>query len=254
MCYDKYARPPIVPIAGGAQGSDDVILKSSDGSAFGAFAARATNPTGAAMVVLPDIRGLHVFYKELAVRFAENGIDSVAIDYFGRTAGIGERPDSFEWQPHVAATRAETLKADIASAVTFLRSEAGGSAHSVFTVGFCFGGGVSWHQAANGHGLAGAIGFYGRPIPPTRDGSPAPIERVSEFTCPILGLFGGADQGIPADAIASFDQALSDALVKHEIVTYPGAPHSFFDRMQTLYAEQSADAWNRILNFVRANA
>ena len=69
-------------------------LTASDGNKFAAYFARAEKPTGAGMVVLPDVRGLHQFYKELAQRFAEAGVDSVAIDYFGRTAGIGDRSDS----------------------------------------------------------------------------------------------------------------------------------------------------------------
>jgi carboxymethylenebutenolidase len=253
VCYDNRARPPIAPIAGGAQATEELTLTSADGTRFRAFAARATHPSGAGIIILPDIRGLHPFYEELAVRFAENGIDAVAIDYFGRTAGLGTRPDDFEWQPHVAATRAETLNADVAAAAAYLRSSAGGNVKSLFTIGFCFGGALSWQQAANGLGLAGAIGFYGRPVGPSRDGSPAPVDRVQEMTCPILALFGGADPGIPQSAVDAFAQALTAAHVPHEIKVYPGAPHSFFDRHQTQFAQDSADAWQRVLSFIRVN-
>jgi carboxymethylenebutenolidase len=70
----------------------------------------------------------------------------------------------------------------------------------------------------------------------------------------VLGLFGGADDGIPAEAIASFDTALDAAGVEHRLVTYPGAPHSFFDRKATDFAEESADAWARILGFIGDHA
>jgi carboxymethylenebutenolidase len=253
MCYDSNARPPIAPIAGGAESTNDLILTAGDGTRLRAYAARAANPSGAGIVILPDIRGLHHFYEELAVRFAENGIDGIALDYFGRTAGTGARDDDFEWQPHVAATRAPTLNLDVAAAAAYLRSPAGGAVTSLFTVGFCFGGAVSWQQAGNKLNLAGAIGFYGRPGGPTRDGLPAPIERVKEFTCPILGFFGGADRGIPASAVEAFDIALKDANVAHELVSYAGAPHSFFDRHQTTFATESANAWSRILAFIQAN-
>jgi carboxymethylenebutenolidase len=254
MCYDSKARPPITPIAGGAESTTELTLTAADGTNFRAYAARAAKPTGAGILVLPDIRGLHTFYEELAVRFAENGIDAVAIDYFGRTAGLGARPDDFEWQPHVAATKAATLNQDIAAAATYIRSPEGGAVRSLFTVGFCFGGALSWQQAAAGLHLAGAIGFYGRPVGPTRDGSPAPVENASKYTCPILGLFGGEDHGIPQTAVDAFNQALDAAQVPHEIVVYPGAPHSFFDRHQPTYAEASADAWRRILAFINANS
>ena len=254
MCFEPSARPPIAPIAGGAFDARKLTLTSGDGTQFGAYAARATTPSGAGVVILPDIRGLHRYYEELALRFAEHGIDAIAIDYFGRTAGVGDRGDDFDWQPHVAQTKAPQIAADVAAAIAYLRSPEGGAPRSIFTVGFCFGGSNSWLQAANGHGLAGAIGFYGRPLGPTRDGSPPPIERVREYACPILGLFGGADQGIPASAVEQFDAALKEAGVEHEFVTYPGAPHSFFDRRWTEYAEASADAWERILRFIRAHS
>ena len=78
MCFDLDARPPIPPIAGAALDAKDIKLKSSDGTEFMAFAARAAEPTGAGMIILPDVRGLHHYYEELAVRFAETGIDAVA--------------------------------------------------------------------------------------------------------------------------------------------------------------------------------
>ena len=73
-------RPP------GVAQSVTVRLTSADGTCFMAYAARATSPTGAGMIVIPDVRGLHQYYKELALRFAEAGVDAVAIDFFARTA------------------------------------------------------------------------------------------------------------------------------------------------------------------------
>lgn len=253
MCYDLDAQPPLPPVLGAAAGSQDVTLSSSDGTQFAAYAARPGSPTGAGIIILPDVRGLHQFYKDLAVRFAEAGVDSIAIDYFGRTAGLTARDESFEYMPHVMQTRADQIAADVAAAATYMRSAAGGAPRALFTVGFCFGGGNSWNQAAAGHGLAGAMGFYGRPIGPTRDGSPAPIDRVAAFRCPILGLFGGADEGIPQSAVQAFDQALTQAGVAHDLHTYPGAPHSFFDRRSDQYANESTDAWRRMLAFIQAN-
>lgn len=251
MCYEIDAEPPIAPIAGAAIDSEDVTLTSKDGTPFAAFAARAENPTGAGIVVLPDVRGLFHFYEELALRFAENGINAVTIDYFGRTAGVSKRDAEFPWMEHVRQTKAEQIVDDVAAAVEYLRSPAGGSATSIFTVGFCFGGSNSWLQAAGGHGLAGAIGFYGRPGPSFADNSPGPIDRAPDMKAPILGLMGGADQGIPVSDVDALREALNKAGVENEIVVYDGAPHSFFDRMQEEYAQQSADAWERVLGFIK---
>src|SRR2546421_5212454 len=162
MCYSDDARPPLPPIGGAAADQGDLHLTSADGARLMAYFARASEPTGAGMVVLPDVRGLHDFYKELAKRFAEAGIDAVAIDYFGRTAGNEDRGEGFEYRPHVEQTKPETLDADVAAAIQFLKSPEGGAVKSVFTVGFCFGGANSWRQSAT-NDIQGAVGFYGVP-------------------------------------------------------------------------------------------
>jgi carboxymethylenebutenolidase len=245
VCSELDSQPPIPVIRGAAISHDDLVLEAQDGNRFAAFSARPDQPSGTGVVILPDVRGLYRFYEELALRFAERGHEAVAIDYFGRTAGVAKRGADFPYSEHVALTTPEGIQEDVAAAVAELRRHDG----AVFSVGFCFGGRHSWLAAASGHGLAGAIGFYGRPGR-GRDGSPGPIERAHEIAAPILALMGGADQAIPAGDIAAFDAALAEAGVEHEIVTYEGAPHGFFDRKQEQFAEASEDAWNRVLGFI----
>ena len=111
------------------------------------------------------------------------------------------------------------------------------------------GGRQSWLAATHGHGLAGAVGFYGRPGT-GGDGSPGPAQRAAAIEAPILGLMGGNDPGIPVEEVDVFEAALDAAGVQHELVVYPGAPHSFFDRKQEEFAHASEDAWNRVLAFL----
>jgi carboxymethylenebutenolidase len=249
VCHELDSAPPIPIVSGASVAHDDLVLGASDGNRFAAFSAVPVETSGVGVVVLPDVRGLYRFYEELCLRFAERGYPAVAIDYFGRTAGAGKRDDEFEYMEHVARTTADGVQRDVAAAVAFLRSEAGGALTSVFTVGFCFGGRHSWLAAAGGHGLAGAIGFYGRPGP-TQDGTPGPIQHAGEIAAPILALMGGDDPGIPQADVDAWEQALAAAGVDHEVVTYPGAPHSFFDRKQEQFAAASEDAWNRVLGFL----
>jgi carboxymethylenebutenolidase len=248
VCFDYDSSPPVPVISGGAVSHDDLVLEARDGARLAAFGAVPDEPPAAGVVVLPDVRGLYRFYEELALRFAEGGIAAVAIDYFGRTAGVGKRDESFEYREHVDQTTPEGIQADVAAGLDWLRSLEG-SPGAIFTVGFCFGGRHSWLATAAGHGLAGAVGFYGRPGP-GQDGSPGPAQRAAEIEAPILGLMGGADQAISAADVAEFDQALTAARVEHELVTYEGAPHSFFDRKQEDFADASEDAWRRVLAFV----
>jgi carboxymethylenebutenolidase len=251
MCVDDDSRPPIHPIAGGSAGSHDLHLTSADGTRFMAHAARASAPSGAGMIVIPDVRGLHVYYKELADRFAEVGVDSVAIDFFARTAPSEDRGEKFDFMAHVPQTKPETLQADIGAAAAYLRSPAGGQVRSLFSVGFCFGGALSYLQAASGLGYAGVVGFYGWPLGLKRwPDRPRPIDSVGRYSCAVLSLFGGADEGIPQKDVDEFTAACTKANVKHDITVYPGAPHSFFDRKQTEFAEASADAWRRVQAFV----
>jgi carboxymethylenebutenolidase len=253
MCYDLDARPPLPPVSGGAGmgGATDLVLTSEDGTEFSAHAATAAGDGGPGMVILPDVRGLHRFYAELAERFAEAGVHAVAIDYFGRTAGLGPRGDDFDYQPHTSRTKPETVAMDVRAAVEHVRSGAGGGAERVYTVGFCFGGRKSFNQAAAGHGLSGVVGFYGWPIRRGDDDRDAPADLAPSYACPVLGLFGGADRGIRPEMAEAFREALDEANVPNEIVIYHGAPHSFFDRTCDEHRDACDDAWTRMLDFVR---
>jgi carboxymethylenebutenolidase len=237
MCFETDSLPPIPVITGASIAHEDLELQAEDGAHFAAFAALPEEPNGVGIVILPDVRGLYRFYEELALRFAERGYTAVAIDYFGRTAGVDKRPNDWDYSPHVQQTTPEGLRADVAAAVDWLRER---GCRSIFTLGFCFGGRLSWTMAASGLGLAGAIGFYGRP-------GEVPVAAIE---APILALQAGADQNITAEHNAAFEQALSEAGVEHELVTYEGAPHSFFDRKQDEFGDASEDAWRRVLAFV----
>lgn len=251
MCFDADARPPLPPIRGAALDSHDLTLTAADGTQVAAHAARAAEPTGAGMVILPDVRGLHPFFDELALRFAEVGVDAIAFDYFSRTAGTGKRDEDFDYEAHVPLMKHDTLNQDVAAAAAYLRTPEGGAVDRLFTVGFCLGGRASMVQAARPElGLSGVIGFYGFPVGSHRTGTPAPADLAPSFTCPVLAIFGGADRGIPAEARDAYDKALTDAGIEHRIVVYEGAPHSFFDRKSGAYAEASADSWREVLTFM----
>jgi carboxymethylenebutenolidase len=243
MCYTDDARPPLPPISGAAADQGDLVLTANDGNKFAAYFARAAKPTGAGIVVMPDVRGLHQFYKELAEKFAEAGVDAVAIDYFGRTAGMGDRSETFEYMPHIEKTSADDIRNDVGAAVAYLRSKDGGAVKSVFTVGFCYGGSNSWNQSAGGHKLNGAIGFYGRPA------RSEPL--IAKMKSPLLLLLAGADAATPQAAFDVFDKQLTEAKVPHEMHVYDGAPHSFFDRTFAQWKDACDDAWRQMLAFIK---
>ena len=255
MCFAYDALPPDLPpglVVASAESiaePEQLSVTSADGTVFMAAFAESPAPRGPMVVILPDVRGLYRFYRELALRFASAGHHAVAIDYFGRTAGTGDRDDEFDFMPHIKQTGPADIQADIAAAIAQVRDRTGTG--QAVTVGFCFGGSQSFLAARNTDlDLAGVIGFYGG-LDGTRLGVfPSPAEHTSDMHGPILGLFGGDDPSIPPELVEQFDDGLTAAGVDHELVTYPGAPHSFFDRTSHEHQAACDDAWQRVLSFL----
>jgi carboxymethylenebutenolidase len=174
------------------------------------------------------------------VRLAALGWEAVAVDYFGRTAEGDDRSEAFEFMPHVERTTPEGIALDVQAAVAHLRSL---GVESVFTLGFCFGGAFSWRQSADTPGLAGCIGFYGRP---ERVG-----QAVERMAAPLLLLQAGADPHIP---VADVTQLVQQVPVEALLHVFEGMPHSFFDRTAPEHAQQCDEAWQLIREFVEAHA
>lgn len=239
MCYGDDARPPAPPVRGPVGDHGDLVLTSADGTQFGAYYARPATGSIFAVVILPDVRGLHSFYKELAQRCAEGGLHAVAVDYFGRTAGVGDRDEEFPFREHVERTEPAKIAEDVGAAVAWLRQRPG--VHTVFTVGFCFGGSASWAQSAAGHGLAGCMGFYGNPA--------RVADLVPMMRSPLLMLAAGADF-TPVEAVEAFANEARAAGTSVEVHVFPGAPHSFFDRSFAEHREACDEAWRVMLGFI----
>ena len=256
MCVDDDSYPPIPPIAGGATDTRDFRLTSADGTRFMAFGARATAPTGAGMIVIPDVRGLHRYYKDLATRFAEVGVDAVAFDFFARTASTEDRSESFDFMSQVPLTKPETLQADIAAAAAYLRSPEGGA------VQLALHGGVLLRRRdlvpAGGERarLCGRDRLLRLAARPQALAGSAEADRRGGS----LQVSGAVDlrrcrRGHPAGRrrpVRSRVQARGGDVTTRRCI--PGAPHSFFDRKYDEFKEASADAWRRVQQFVGAGA
>ncbi len=249
MCYDDNARPPLPPGANGQAHGEELVLTAADGNRFAAYQGRPDQASKAQIVIYPDVRGLHQFYKELALRFAEVGITALAIDYFGRTAGLTARDNDFEFWPHVQQLQFPNILADARAALAHLER-----GKPTFIVGFCLGGSLSLLSSTEDPGLAGAIGFYAGLSRQLPGSSGTVLDESVKVHNPFLGLFGGADQGIPVEQVHELDKNLDKAGVEHQIVIYEGAPHSFFDRRATEYAEASSDGWAKMLAFIQQHS
>jgi carboxymethylenebutenolidase len=243
MCHTDDSRAPEPPRRGPVGDRAELQLTAADGNRYRAYSAAPESRPRAGVVILPDVRGLHPYYEDLAVRFAEAGFRTIAIDYFGRTAGVGPRDDSFDWKPHFEKTTPEGIAQDVRAAVARLREDAKAPTLPVFTVGFCFGGAQSWRQSGEGHGLAGCVGFYGgRPM--ERAGAAIPT-----MTAPVLMLLAGDDKGTPPAEFEEFARRVRARGLEVESHTYAGAPHSYFDRSFAEHRDACQDSWTRILEF-----
>ena len=238
MCHDPESRAPAPPLHGEVASHGPLTITSADGTAISAYGATPADPRGISVVVLPDVRGLHPFYADLAVRFAEAGYEALALDYFDRIAGPGARGEDFDFRAHVGQVRPDDVAADVRGAIGDLAARGAGP---TFTVGFCFGGGLSWRMSAVVPEIAGAIGFYGR--------LSLAAEVVDDLTAPLLMLLGGADQAMLPEALDAFTSRLDARDLAHEQHVYEGAPHSFFDRSFADWQDASADAWDRMIRF-----
>jgi len=247
MCFDRDALPPDPARTGMRADSEAAVLVADDGNHFAATLARTVEPASAGVVIIPDVRGLHRYYERLAEHLADAGVHAVALDPYGRTAGAERRDDDFDYSPHRAAVRDEGIRADVRAAAETLRER---GATRVLSMGFCFGGRASLMQASQER-IDGVIAFYG---PPTQrqEGGRSPLEEAQAglVRAPVLGLYGGADRGIPVEDVETYDRALEEAGVEHRIVVYPDAPHSFFDRTMSEHAEICRDAWAAVLGFI----
>ncbi|WP_245160276.1 dienelactone hydrolase family protein [Blastococcus sp. CT_GayMR20] len=219
-----------------------VTLSSSDGTEFSAAYAAPGEEARVGVVVLPDVRGLHPYYVALAERFAETGAAAVAIDWFGRTAGVcggsGTREAGFEWQAHIPQTTPEAIDADIDAAIAYLRERTSADL-PVVTVGFCFGGSHSWRQAGGDLDLAGCAGFYGKPSMV----GPA----AARAHRPTVMVIAGADAATPVAEQLALADTMRSGGAEVDAAVYEGAPHSFFDRAHDEWAEACQDAWGHVL-------
>ena len=234
--------------------AEDVTINTTDGP-MRLYTARPDGEPRGAIVVVQEAFGVNPHIEDVTRRTADAGYYAVAPDVFHRSGpgsiveygDFGKVMDFFK-----DVSGDEAILTDIGAAIDHCRTN-GFTDQRIGIVGFCFGGRVSFVQAARPElQLAGVIGLYGWPVGEGRGGIPAPADVVEQYTCPVLALFGGADQGITAEARETFAHALEAAGVSHHVVVYDGAPHSFFDRKATEFADASADAWRQVLEFVGA--
>ncbi len=201
------------------------------------------------VLVVHEIFGVHEYIKDVCRRLAKVGYLAVAPALFARQGDVSKLDTVQDIVANVVSRVPDAqVMSDLDATVTWA-AKSGGNAKEIAITGFCWGGRVVWLYAAHSASLKAGVAWYGRLVGPTDALHPQnPIDLVATLHAPVLGLYGGADAGIPQDSIDKMREALKAAKVPMEIIVYPDAPHGFHaDYRDSYRGEPASDGWRRML-------
>jgi carboxymethylenebutenolidase len=225
----------------------DTKIKVGDAEmpAYYARPAGVANPP--VIVVAMEIFGLHEYIKDVVRRLAKLGAFAVAPDYYFRKGvDLTKITDMKELVPIVNAKPDVELLSDLDATVAWAASQ-GGNTGRLGIIGFCRGGRTVWEYAAHSGALKAGVAFYGAPVDPANPVWPkSPLQLAPEMKAPVLGLYGGADTGIPVATVEQLKAALAENKKTAEFKIYPDAPHGFHADYRGSYRKDAAeDAWSQ---------
>jgi carboxymethylenebutenolidase len=225
----------------------EVKVPVADGPMPAYRAMPATGGPFPTVLVVQEIFGVHEHIKDVCRRFAKLGYYAVAPELFARAADVTKLTTMEEGRAAAAKTPDQQVMTDLDATAAFAKTEKGDTARLGIT-GFCYGGRVVWLYSAYSPQLKAGVAWYGRLTGPTNDLQPKhPLDLVDSLKAPVLGLYGGADQGIPNADVEKMQAALKAAKKPSEIVLYDGMPHGFHADYRPSYREGAAkDGWQRL--------
>lgn len=225
----------------------DVKIPVRGGDMPGYYAA----PKGVAhppvIIVAMEIFGLHEYIKDVTRRLGKLGAFAIAPDYYFRKGDLTKITDMTQLLPLVNSKPDSELLTDLDSTVAWAKSR-GGDTGRLGMIGFCRGGRSVWEYAAHSNELKAAVAFYGPLVDPPNPLWPkSPMQLAPEMKAPVLGLYGGADQGISVAQIEAMKATLLDDNKIAAFKIYPGAPHGFHADYRPSYRKDAAeDAWKQM--------
>jgi carboxymethylenebutenolidase len=207
------------------------------------------------VLVVQEIFGVHEHIKDICRRFAKLGYLAVAPELYARQGDVSRLSNIQEIMPIVSKVPDAQVMSDLDAAVAWAQKSGKGSADKLAITGFCWGGRIVWLYAAHNPQLKAGVAWYGRLVPsaePNPLQPKQPIDLVKELNAPVLGLYGGADAGIPSNTVERMQQTLKEAGKPSEIVLYSDTPHGFFaDYRQSYRKEQAEDGWRRLIDWFK---
>ncbi|MEA2624198.1 MAG: carboxymethylenebutenolidase [Candidatus Binatota bacterium] len=228
---------------------EDVSLPAGDAQ-MRAFFAHPGATRAPAIVLIPDVHGLSPLYREIAERFAGEGVAALAVDLYTREGAprLASVDEAMRW---IAALDDRRVLRDVQAAADWLdgREDVG----RVGVTGFCMGGQYALLGACSLPGLSACVSFYGMVRYAERNAwkPQSPLDVAEVLRCPYLGIFGEDDGLIPREDVAELERRLAAAGKTFEIRSYPGCGHAFLNhnRADAYRPEAAADAFHRAVRF-----
>lgn len=207
------------------------------------------------VLVVQEIFGVHEHIKDVCRRFAKLGYFAIAAELYARQGDVSKLKSIDEIRPIVAKVPDEQVMADLDACVDFAQKSGKGDVAKLGITGFCWGGRITWLYSAHSKQLKAGVAWYGRLVgEPTQNNPKHPVNIAADLNAPVLGLYGGKDQGIPLETVEQMRTALKAAKVEAEIIVYPDAPHAFFaDYRPSFVATDAQDAWQKALAWFKKN-
>ena len=237
-----------------------VKVKTKDGKEMDAYRAMPASGQGfGTILVVQEIFGVHAHIADLCRRFAKLGYYAIAPELYFRQGDPKSISDvQALLREIVAKVPDEQVMGDFDATVDFAKGEGKADTAKLGITGFCWGGRIVWLYAAHSAGLKAGVAWYGRVVGDSTPLTPKhPVDIVKDLKAPVLGLYGGADTGIPNDTVDRMRAALKDgspAAKKSQIDTYADTPHAFnADYRPSYRKEQAEDAWKKALAWFKAN-
>jgi carboxymethylenebutenolidase len=243
------------PIKTGSEGllAGEVKVPVADGEMV-AYRAMPSGKTGAPVVlVVSEIFGVHEYIADVCRRLAKEGYLAIAPELFARHGDPRKVANVMDIMAGIVAKVPDVgVMSDLDACVAWAAKH-GGDAKRLAITGFCWGGRITWLYAAHNVALKAGVAWYGRLDGEVNDRTPKyPLDLAAQLQAPVLGLYGGADQGIPMDDVQSMKDELVKAGSKSQIHVYEGAPHAFHaDYRPTYRKEPAEDGWKRLLAWLR---
>lgn len=206
------------------------------------------------VLVVQEIFGVHEHIKDICRRLAKIGYLAVAPELYARQGDVSKLTDIQEIIGKVVSKVPDKqVMDDLDATVAWAKKSGKGNTDKLAVTGFCWGGRIVWLYAAHNPNLKAGVAWYGRLTSPVDDLHPKhPLDLVASLKAPVLGLYGGADSGIPNDTVEKMQAALKEAKQPSEIILYPDMPHGFHADYRPTYREEAAkDGWKRLVEWFK---